>query len=87
MSCWARLGETARAVRHYEELTELLREQVGVRPGRGNHRVVPAADGYFLKAHPDRLPAVTPSPRISPRAPGAALPHSLHGRLKDRQRR
>ena len=32
MSSWARLGETARAVRHYEELTELLREQVGVPP-------------------------------------------------------
>jgi predicted ATPase/two-component SAPR family response regulator len=32
MSCWARLGETARAVRHYDELTELLREQVGVPP-------------------------------------------------------
>jgi predicted ATPase/DNA-binding SARP family transcriptional activator len=32
MNCWARLGETARAVRHYEELTELLREQVGVPP-------------------------------------------------------
>ena len=32
MNSWARLGETARAVRHYEELTELLREQVGVPP-------------------------------------------------------
>jgi predicted ATPase/DNA-binding SARP family transcriptional activator len=32
MSSWARLGETARAVRHYQELTELLREQVGVPP-------------------------------------------------------
>jgi DNA-binding SARP family transcriptional activator len=32
MSSWARLGETARAVRHYAELTELLREQVGVPP-------------------------------------------------------
>jgi predicted ATPase/DNA-binding SARP family transcriptional activator len=32
MSSWARLGETARAVRHYEELTELLRQQVGVPP-------------------------------------------------------
>jgi predicted ATPase/two-component SAPR family response regulator len=32
MSCWARLGETARAVRHYEELAALLREQVGVPP-------------------------------------------------------
>ena len=32
MSSWERLGETARAVRHYDELTELLREQVGVPP-------------------------------------------------------
>jgi predicted ATPase/DNA-binding SARP family transcriptional activator len=32
MSCWAQLGETARAVRHYEDLAELLRAQVGVPP-------------------------------------------------------
>ncbi|HLK74523.1 MAG TPA: BTAD domain-containing putative transcriptional regulator [Streptosporangiaceae bacterium] len=32
MTSWARLGETARAVRHYEELTDLLRDQVGVPP-------------------------------------------------------
>jgi predicted ATPase/DNA-binding SARP family transcriptional activator len=32
MSSWAQLGETARAVQHYAELTELLREQVGVPP-------------------------------------------------------
>jgi predicted ATPase/DNA-binding SARP family transcriptional activator len=32
MSSWAQLGETARAVHHYAELTELLREQVGVPP-------------------------------------------------------
>jgi predicted ATPase/DNA-binding SARP family transcriptional activator len=32
MSCWARMGETARAVRHYDELVELLRTQVGVSP-------------------------------------------------------
>ena len=32
MNCWARLGETARAVRHYEELAGVLREQVGVAP-------------------------------------------------------
>lgn len=32
MSSWARLGETARAVRHYQELTELLRDQVGAPP-------------------------------------------------------
>jgi DNA-binding SARP family transcriptional activator len=32
MSSWARLGETARAVRHYEDLVTLLREQVGVPP-------------------------------------------------------
>jgi DNA-binding SARP family transcriptional activator len=32
MSSWARLGEAARAVQHYRELVELLREQVGVPP-------------------------------------------------------
>jgi predicted ATPase/DNA-binding SARP family transcriptional activator len=32
MSSWARLGESARAVQHYRELVELLREQVGVPP-------------------------------------------------------
>jgi DNA-binding SARP family transcriptional activator len=32
MSCWERLGETARAVRHYEQLTGMLRDQVGVPP-------------------------------------------------------
>jgi predicted ATPase/DNA-binding SARP family transcriptional activator len=32
MNCWVRLGETARAVRHYEELAGVLRDQVGVSP-------------------------------------------------------
>ena len=32
MNSWARLGEPDRAVRHYEELTELLRGQVGPPP-------------------------------------------------------
>jgi len=32
MSCWVRLGETARAVRHCEELAGVLRDQVGVAP-------------------------------------------------------
>jgi DNA-binding SARP family transcriptional activator len=32
MNSWEQLGETARAVRHYEELADLLREQVGVPP-------------------------------------------------------
>jgi len=32
MTCWEHLGETARAVRHYEELVTLLRDQVGVPP-------------------------------------------------------
>jgi len=32
MTCWVRLGETARAVRHYKELVELLQEQAGVAP-------------------------------------------------------
>ena len=34
MTCWARLGETARAIHHYEVLTELLTEQVGVGPAK-----------------------------------------------------
>jgi len=32
MEAWASLGETARAIRHYERLTELLAQQVGVPP-------------------------------------------------------
>jgi DNA-binding SARP family transcriptional activator len=32
MNCWVRLGETARAVRHYRDLAELLQEQLGVPP-------------------------------------------------------
>ncbi|MGO8959168.1 MAG: BTAD domain-containing putative transcriptional regulator [Streptosporangiaceae bacterium] len=32
MTCWARLGETARAVRHYQELADVLQQQVGVAP-------------------------------------------------------
>jgi len=32
MNCWAQLGETARAVRHYAELTALLKDRVGVPP-------------------------------------------------------
>ncbi|HEY5984838.1 MAG TPA: BTAD domain-containing putative transcriptional regulator [Streptosporangiaceae bacterium] len=32
MDCWVRLGETARAVRHYRELVELLQDRVGVPP-------------------------------------------------------
>jgi two-component SAPR family response regulator len=32
MTCWAELGETARAVRHYTELAALLKERVGVPP-------------------------------------------------------
>ena len=32
MTCWAQLGETARAVRHYSELTALFKDRVGVPP-------------------------------------------------------
>ena len=34
MTCWAKLGQTARAARHYAELTALLAAQVGVTPAR-----------------------------------------------------
>ena len=32
MSCWERLGETARAIRHYEELAGALQDQLGAAP-------------------------------------------------------
>ncbi len=32
MTCWAQLGETARAVRHYEELAKRLHDQLGIPP-------------------------------------------------------
>jgi DNA-binding SARP family transcriptional activator len=32
MKCWVKLGEPARALRHYETLAVLLREQVGTPP-------------------------------------------------------
>jgi len=32
MTCWAQLGETARAVRHYEDLAKRLHDQLGVPP-------------------------------------------------------
>lgn len=32
MRCWARVGEPARAIRHYLDLTQLLRDELGVRP-------------------------------------------------------
>jgi len=32
MTSWARLGETARALAHYQELARTLRDQLGVDP-------------------------------------------------------
>jgi len=32
MTCWAELGQTARAMRHYAELVQLLADQIGARP-------------------------------------------------------
>ena len=32
MECWAASGQTARALRHYSELTELLQDQLGSAP-------------------------------------------------------
>ena len=55
MNCWARLGETARAVRHYEELAGVLREQVGVAPAAETE----ALYRRLLTAH-------VATPRVSP---------------------
>lgn len=51
MTCWAQLGETARAVRHYTELTTLLRDAVGV-PRRRKRRPCTSAS----PAEPDQPP-------------------------------
>jgi two-component SAPR family response regulator len=53
MNSWARLGETARAARHYGELTELLREQAGVPPRP--RRLRRCTGGWWPR--PDRGPA------------------------------
>ena len=72
MSCWARLGETARAVRHYTELVELL-PSPGRRAARGgDHRAVPAADQRILKPlvfppwPQPRAARVSPEPTANP---------------------
>ena len=73
MNCWARLGETARAVRHYDELAELLRAQVGVPP---------AAETTALY----RSCAGEPAPRQPPGAvpPEGAVPRpELAGHCRD----
>lgn len=42
MKCWARLGEPARALRHYEGLTEVLRREVGAPPAPETARLYQA---------------------------------------------
>jgi len=57
MSCWARMGETARALRHYQELAELLRAQLGVAPGA-------ETTALYRKLAGTVQPAPSDSPRI-----------------------
>jgi len=57
MSCWARMGETARALQHYQELVELLRAQVGVAPGA-------ETTALYRKLAGTAQPAPSDSPRI-----------------------
>ena len=87
MNSWARLGETARAVRHYEELTELLRGQVGVPPAPETTALYRRLSTGAEHRAEHRGWRPRPSPGVSPRAPGSVLPPSLHGRPKDRLRR
>ena len=75
MSSWARLGETARAVRHYEELVTLLRDQVGVPPAAETTALYRAADGDPVGA----AAACGPSPGVSPS--GAPFPPCWSARL------
>jgi predicted ATPase/DNA-binding SARP family transcriptional activator len=46
MACWERLGENARAARHYEELVTLLHEQVGVPPAAETTHVYRRLTGH-----------------------------------------
>jgi len=39
MKCWARLGEPARAIRHYQRLQDLLRKELGAPPAAGTARL------------------------------------------------
>jgi predicted ATPase/DNA-binding SARP family transcriptional activator len=57
MSCWARMGETARALRHYQELADLLRAQLGVAPGA-------ETTALYRKLAGTVQPAPSESPRI-----------------------
>ncbi len=55
MRCWARMGETARAVRHYEELIRLLNEHVGVPPAAETTALYRELAGFGQRA-----PGVSP---------------------------
>ena len=59
MNCWARLGETARAVRHYEELAGVLREQVGVAPAA-------ETEALYRRLLDGPIGRTVATPRVSP---------------------
>ncbi len=61
MSCWARMGETARALHHYEELVQLLSAQVGAAPA-----VQTTALYRQLAGTGQRAPSDSPRGRRSP---------------------
>jgi predicted ATPase/DNA-binding SARP family transcriptional activator len=87
MSSWARLGETARAVRHYEELTELLREQVGVPPAPETTALYRRllTTSLAAAARPVRPPVFPPV--TCPVPPVLACHTHGHGPIQTQQRR
>ena len=56
MTCWAQLGETARAMQHYHELAALLASQVGVRPAAETTALYERLAGQTLTSGPPRQP-------------------------------
>jgi hypothetical protein len=79
MTCWEALGETARAVRHYEELTALLRAEVKVAPAAETTALYTRLLGDAEVSHrPATLGGwsflVRPSVAVSVAFPGSAAP-------------
>ena len=81
MACWEQLGENARAVRHYEELAVLLREQVGVPPAAETTALYERLTGSRLSG-----PLVIPPVPVVPETrlvPDSFPPLRLGGTLSD----
>ena len=71
MTCWVNLGQSARAVRHYKELANRLRDQLGIPPAAETTALY-----RKLIASQESGPAGRPQPS-SGRPPAQAMPVGL----------